>query len=465
VRQFSNAGVPRGAEFPANTKTAGAQLHAAVAADAAGNFVVVWASYPAYYGTSGGDGNGSGVFGQRFDAAGVPLGAEFQVNTYTTGFQTSPRVTAEPTGSFVVVWESLGGVDAQDGQSTGVFGQRFDRQGVPLGAEFQVNSYTTGSQFSPEVSMDPTGSFVVVWESSTFPIGQDGNQSGVFGQRFDVTGARVGGEFQANTYTTGSQQRPAVALDAGGSFTVVWESFDFPAGQDGDRSGVFGQHFASTGDPIGEEFQVNSYTTGAQGDPHVASDHHGNFVVVWSSGGYRGNQDGDRSGVFAQRLHATRTTPPPHLHGERLVLRDAPGDARQRRLVLRSRDAAVLAGTADGDPSASGGILRVWSATFDHTYQLPAANWRRKGSAWEYRDRGLLAGPIAQVVVRSGKLRISGKGAQLEHVLDSNPDPVSVLLRLGADGVRQCLSFGGAAEYVPGRIFRARNAPPPGTCR
>src|SRR5262245_8442613 len=465
VRQFSNAGVPRGAEFRANTMTAGAQLSPAVAADATGRFVVVWTSYPAYYGTRGGDGNGAGVFGQRFDAAGMPLGAEFQVNTYTTGFQSRPRVAADPTGSFVVVWESLGGSGAQDGQSTGVFGQRFDSRGVPLGDEFQVNSYTTGPQFSPEVSMDATGSFVVVWESSTYPVGQDGDESGVFGQRFDVTGARVGDEFQVNTYTTGSQQYPAIAIDGGGSFTVVWESFGYPVGPDGDRSGVFGQHFASTGDPIGEEFQVNTYINGAQGNPHVASDHHGHFRAVWTAGGFRGGQDGDRAGIFAQRLHATRTTPPPRLHGERLVLRDAPGDARKRRLALRSRDAAVLAGAADGNPSVSGGTLRVWSASFDHTYQLPAANWRRRGLAWESRDRALLAGPISQVVVRSGKLRISGQGAQLEHALGTNPDPVSVLLRLGADGVRQCLSFGGAAEYVPGKIFRARNAPPPATCR
>jgi hypothetical protein len=102
---------------------------------------------------------------------------------------------------------------------------------------------------------------------------------------------------------------------------------------------------------------------------------------------------------------------------------------------------------------------------FDDTYPLPAANWRRRGDTWVYRDRALLSGPIAQVVIRSGTLTIGGKGAQLQHVLTSNPDPVSVVLRLGRRRAPQCLSFGGAAEFRPDRLFRARNAPPPATCR
>ena len=32
------------------------------------------------------DGSDFGVFGQRFDAAGLKAGGEFRVNTYTTGY-------------------------------------------------------------------------------------------------------------------------------------------------------------------------------------------------------------------------------------------------------------------------------------------------------------------------------------------------------------------------------------------
>ena len=46
--------------------------------------------------------------------------------------------------------------------------------------------------------------------------------SGVFGQRFDSDGSMVGSEFQVNTYTTGTQDTPSVAADASGNFVMVW---------------------------------------------------------------------------------------------------------------------------------------------------------------------------------------------------------------------------------------------------
>ena len=70
------------------------------------------------------------------------VGPEFQVNTYTTSAQAIPRVAANVAGEFVVVWSSYG----QDGHYGGVFGQRYDNAGVAQGSEFQVNTYTTSFQ-------------------------------------------------------------------------------------------------------------------------------------------------------------------------------------------------------------------------------------------------------------------------------------------------------------------------------
>jgi hypothetical protein len=85
-----------------------------VAADSAGDFVVVWASYLQ-------DGSGFGAFGQRYASTGAALGPEFRVNTYTTASQNGPIVAADPAGDFVVVWSSVG----QDGSVVGVYGQRY----------------------------------------------------------------------------------------------------------------------------------------------------------------------------------------------------------------------------------------------------------------------------------------------------------------------------------------------------
>jgi hypothetical protein len=262
----AGAQTPVGPEFRVNTSTTGDQRYAAVASDAAGNFVVVWT-------TDGQDGDAGGIFGRRFDASGSPLGGEFQVNTYTTDNQFFPTVASDAAGNFVVVWESGG----QDGNSFGVFGRRFGADGDPTTPEFQVNTYTTSVQVEPAVAFDGSGGFVVVWESYF----QDGSISSLFGQRFDAAGNRVGTEFQVNSYTTSGQYRPDVAADAAGNFVVVWES----DGQEGSPSsyGIFARRFDSAGQPEGDDFQVNVVTAGSQRHPSVVADRSGAFTVAWST--------------------------------------------------------------------------------------------------------------------------------------------------------------------------------------
>jgi hypothetical protein len=211
-RRYDAAGTP-GPEFRVNVHTTSYQNFPSVAMDDSGNFVVVWQSAVQ-------DGSERGIFARRYNAAGVAQGGEFQVNSHTTDAQTSPSVAMAGTGNFVVVWRS----DLQDGSAGGIFGQRYDASGVPQGSEFQVSSYTTENQYVPDVAMDADGDFVVVWNS----YGQDGEGEGVFGQRYDASGVPQGGEFRLNSYTTGRQMVPFVDMDAGGNFVVGWsgESHD-----------------------------------------------------------------------------------------------------------------------------------------------------------------------------------------------------------------------------------------------
>src|SRR3972149_5801250 len=118
-----------------------------------------------------------------------PVGAEFQVNTFTTGVQEGATAAQAANGSFVVAWTSGRGNANQDGSYTGGFGQRFGASGGPQGGEFQVNSYTTGAQASRRVACGANGAFGVVWSSA----GQDGSIDGVFGQRFDASRVPPGG--------------------------------------------------------------------------------------------------------------------------------------------------------------------------------------------------------------------------------------------------------------------------------
>jgi len=281
------AQAPDGGEFLVNAYRTGVQSTPAVAKDESGNFVVVWTSY-------GQDGSYDGVFGQRFGPSGLALGPEFQVNTYTTGFQRTPSVAADGRGNFVVAWAAA----SQDGSAYGVFARRYDALGVPIGGEILVNTYTIGDQVGPAVAADKAGNFVVVWGGRS-----QGDLFSVSGQRFDAIGFRQGGEFRANTYTTGAQGAPSVAFGSNGSFLVVWTSDTVPS-QDGSSAGVFAQCYDASGAPLGGEFQVNSYTTSKQatyGHPAVAGGGNGTFVVVWQSA----YQDGDDFGVVARRLDAS----------------------------------------------------------------------------------------------------------------------------------------------------------------
>ncbi|MGB5636683.1 MAG: hypothetical protein WBM86_28430, partial [Waterburya sp.] len=170
---------------------------------------------------------------------------------------------------------------------------------TPVGTEFQVNTFTSGSQNDPALAVeaDGNGDFIITWLS----VGQDGDGSGVFAQRYSADGTPNGSEFQVNTFTSGSQWQPAVAVDEDGDFIITWPS----EGQDGDDRGVFAQRYSADGTPNGSEFQVNTFTTGSQNSPDVAVDGDGDFIITWGSYSYL--QTSETTKVFAQRYNADGT--------------------------------------------------------------------------------------------------------------------------------------------------------------
>ncbi len=292
-QRYDSDGLPVGGEFQINTYTTNFQGQPSVSIDQDGRFVVVWLSE----GSSGTDTDVMSIQGQRYDSNGLPLGGEFQVNTYTTADQKWPAVAVEPDGDFVVVWTSEGSFET-DTDSYSIQGQRYDSDGSPLGGEFQVNTYTTSDQHDTSVAVDQDGDFVVVWRSRG-SLGTDTDGSSIQGQRYDSDGFPVGGEFQVNTYTTSFQSQPSVSSDQDGGFVVVWRNLG-RSGTDTDGVSIQGQRYDSDGLPVGGEFQVNTYTTSYQYEPAVAAGPNGGFVVVWASDGSYGT-DTDYFSVQGQR--------------------------------------------------------------------------------------------------------------------------------------------------------------------
>jgi hypothetical protein len=271
LQRFNAAAQQLGGEYRVNTVTTGSQELPSVWMSSSGAFLVVW---------DGPSGGSNDVFGQRFDAAGAPLDTEFQVSSYTTSAQQHAAAARTSSDEIVVVWDGVGASD-----NLGVFGRRFSSSGVPLTTDFRVNSATAGNQRYPQISAGQ--GFVVVWRGSSVD-----DASGIFARRFDAGGAPLAEDFRVNTTTTGAQDAPAVAMDPdGSSFVVVWV-------EPTNSTDILGQRFSSTGEPLGGDFRVNTFTTLQQDYPSVVMDADGSFVVLWQSN----SEDGSGLGIAGQKF-------------------------------------------------------------------------------------------------------------------------------------------------------------------
>ncbi len=366
-RRFDARGTPRGDELQVNTVTTGSQKTPSVASDAAGNFVVVWAT----------DVTETGVFAQRFDSSGARLGEELTIKD--GGYEASPRVACDAAGNFVVVWQN----QTSSGDPGDISGRRYDHHGIPQGDELQLLGTVYGADSDPAVTVRPDGTFQVVWARSTSDpdtsgilsrrfdslgrpivepeirihatpsrfhrapavdsdmlgnsvvVWQGGDGAGILGRRLDAGGQPVGDEIQVNTFTGGSPSMPTVASDPGGEFLVLWQSH----GQFRDRTNsYFGQHFSSSGTALGGEFLLSSVETGLRHSPAMAATGRGGFVAAYvSATGDVGAED-----VFGRLLGA---------------------ETRPGALQLETRESSVV----EGDTAAHLTVQRVGGNAGDVT--------------------------------------------------------------------------------------------------
>ena len=168
--------------------------------------------------------------------------------------------------------------------STDVCAQIRSSNGTILKPQFSVNTFIYGDM-APSISSVSTGNFMIVWQSR----GQDisgGSDYGIYGQSFTSSGAKIGTEFRVNTYFLYDQSSPSIASLTNDNYIVTWQSNN----QDESGSGIYGQILDSTGNKIGNEFKLNTFTTSDQQSPSVSSLKNNNFVVVWNNNDGLGDQ-------------------------------------------------------------------------------------------------------------------------------------------------------------------------------
>lgn len=264
-------------DFIVNTYTAGKQYKPVGVALEDGGYLIVW-------GSEGGDGSGSAIYAQRYDAHSQKVGREFMVNTTTYGNQGYGGDSVDVThivdatlmadGNVYITWQS----DNVDSDGSGVEGIVLNPDAAYY-SEFTVNTVKAGDQTHSSVTALPDGGSIVVWQSST----GDGSGTCIKGQMLDAKGQPIGGEFMVNTATAGDQLSPRVATLPNGDFEVVWSSGNYIKGQkftwtwdaDSQVTGVMAS---------GNEININTGTDAdRQTHPTIAPLADGGYLVVWQA--------------------------------------------------------------------------------------------------------------------------------------------------------------------------------------
>ncbi len=271
---FTAAGAMVGTEILVNTATTDGQYNQEITALSDGGFVVTWVDSS----QTAPDTSGLAVRAQVFTAAGAMVGAEILVNTATTHQQTAPQITALSNGGFVVTWQDSS-LTAPDTSSNAVRAQVFTAAGAMVGTEILVNTITTDSQGSPEITALSNGGFVIVWwdYSLTAP---DTDNAASRAQVFTAAGVMVGTEILVNTSTRGTQSAAKITALSNGGFVVTWRDLSGTA-PDTDSNAVRAQVFTAAGAKVGTEIFVNTATTGSQNLPEITALPNGGFVVTW----------------------------------------------------------------------------------------------------------------------------------------------------------------------------------------
>jgi hypothetical protein len=210
-----------------------------------------------------------------------------QINSHTDGDQEQVVITALEDGGYVIVWQS----ENQDGSGYGIYTQRFDADGERVGGETLVNTHTDSNQMIPAVDALEDGSYVITWQSAN----QKGEGFEAYSKIFNVAkdgSVTTSDEILVNQSVEGDQTLPMVAGLEDGGYVASWISAD------GDDNKIVMQRFDSEGNRVGAEVIVDQLVEldhFANVPPEVTGLDGGGYVVVWV------NKDSDGSGVFFQR--------------------------------------------------------------------------------------------------------------------------------------------------------------------
>ncbi|GBG02251.1 hypothetical protein AZSI13_15780, partial [Azospira sp. I13] len=264
-----------------------------------GSFVVTWDQWSATGNTS------SDIWMQRLildDATGQLLtaGAAQLVNSTTAKNQNMPQIVDFSDGGFGIAWESEG----QDGSGRGIFGQRFDADGNKLGGEIRINQVTAGDQHTPILApMHSSDGFDAVWATPVLIPGTKLYRSALSGRSFEhdwtTGGFTVGGE---DSVIVNGQAAPTSMVELSDSWVFIGMEVS-PADATPDPYDTMPTAYLAVLDHnsvVQQEIKLGTSPLGS-GQVQVNQLANGSLLVTWLDL----NASGDSATLYRQRFDSS----------------------------------------------------------------------------------------------------------------------------------------------------------------
>jgi hypothetical protein len=238
-----------------------------IASDPNGNAIAVWFQE---------DGTRYNIWANRY-VAGTGWGTAELIETDNAGFAFHPQIAFDPGGNAIAVWYQ------SDGTRTNVWARRHVA-GSGWGTAELIETDNAGSVSGPQISFDPNGNAIAVWNQ------HDGTRENIWANRY-VAGTGWGTAELIETDNAGYAFNPEVAIDPNGNAVVVWNQFD------GTRNNLWANRYAA-GTGWGTAELIETDNAGSALYPQIAIGADGNAIAVWYQ------SDGTRDNVWTNRYVA-----------------------------------------------------------------------------------------------------------------------------------------------------------------
>lgn len=262
---------------------------------------------------------GADVWFRRFDAHGA-LDEESRVlgDIPDDRLDCGPSVAANAEGRFVIAWIRVFN-QWSERAAWRPMAQVFSADGEPVTPEVEVGPLSPGTNESrPAVGIDAAGSFTVLWQSFGDLAGA-GVPPGSWGQRFDPAGSPLGERFRIGGIP-GRVGGVAMTMAPSGGFVASWGELAA-----GGRTARRMRRFVRTGGPVGLLITLPGDTR-QPWQPSLDRDRYGNVAVFWIEGRKAAlalfNKDLIRQGPVTYEPPATLLSGLPNTSGDSVALTD-----------------------------------------------------------------------------------------------------------------------------------------------